>query len=130
LAAMSLAMLLTYVGIGLLATRLAHRGIPPGRLFAVGVGLSMLALELIASEALPQTGVLWVAYGICASFGTLGYAQTAAGFPVALAGRATTAYNLLVFAGAFGAQWGMGVGIDLLADAGYTQAGALRIVFA
>ncbi|MFC5302033.1 MFS transporter [Azospira restricta] len=130
LAAMSFAMLFTYVGIGLLATRLAHRGIPPIRLLAGGVGLSIVMLALIAGEALPWTRALWIAYGACAGFGTLGYAQTAAGFPLALAGRATTAYNLLVFAGAFGAQWGMGLLIDLLVAYGRSPADALRAVFA
>jgi predicted MFS family arabinose efflux permease len=129
LAVMSIAMLFTYIGIGLLATRLAHRGIPPVRLFAGGVGLSIVMLGLIAGEALPATRLLWIAYGLCAGFGTLGYSQTAAGFPLHLAGRATTTYNLMVFAGGFGAQWGMGLLIDLLTGQGMLEANALRVVF-
>ena len=129
LAAMSVAMLFTYIGIGLLATRLARRGIPPVRLFAGGIGLSIVMLGLIAFEAQPNTYLLWIAYGICAGFGTLGYSQTAAGFPLQLAGRATTTYNLLVFAGGFGAQWGMGLLIDVLTHLGQSEAGALRVVF-
>ena len=62
--------------------------------------------------------------------GRSGYSLTAAGFPLALAGRATTTYNLMVFAGGFGAQWGMGLLIDLLTSMGNSQAGALRVVFA
>ncbi len=129
LAAMSFAMLFTYIGIGLLATRLARQGIPPVRLFAGGVGLSILMLGLITFEALPATRLLWIAYGLCAGFGTLGYSQTATGFPLQLAGRATTTYNLMVFAGGFGAQWGMGLLIDALTGHGMSAAGALRIVF-
>lgn len=129
LAAMSFAMLFTYIGIGLLATRLARRGIPPVRLFATGIALSIVMLTLIATEALPATRTLWVLYGICAGFGTLGYSLTAAGFPLQLAGRATTTYNLMVFAGGFGAQWGMGLLIDLLTHLGQSEADALRIVF-
>jgi sugar phosphate permease len=129
LAVMSFAMLFTYIGIGLLATRLARRGIPPVRLFAGGVGLSIVMLALITFEALPNTQLLWIAYGLCAGFGTLGYSQTAAGFPLHLAGRATTTYNLMVFAGGFGAQWGMGLLIDLLTGQGVAEANALRVVF-
>ena len=129
LAAMSFAMLFTYIGIGLLSTRLARRGIPPIALFGTGIGLSIVMLALIASEALPATRTLWVAYGICAGFGTLGYSLTAAGFPLALAGRATTAYNLLVFAGGFGAQWGMGLLIDGLVARGLDAPGSLRGAF-
>ena len=98
----------------MLSTRLARRGIPPVRLFATGIALSIVMLALITLEALPATHALWIAYGVCAGFGTLGYSLTAAGFPLALAGRATTTYNLMVFAGGFGAQWGMGLLIDLL----------------
>ena len=130
LAAMSFAMLFTYIGIGLLSTRLARRGIPPVRLFATGIALSIVMLALITLEALPATHALWIAYGVCAGFGTLGYSLTAAGFPLALAGRATTTYNLMVFAGGFGAQWGMGLLIDLLTSMGNSQASALRVVFA
>jgi predicted MFS family arabinose efflux permease len=129
LAAMSFAMLFTYIGIGLLATRLARRGVPTVWLFAGGIALSILMLALITFEVLPWTRLLWIAYGVCAGFGTLGYAQTSAGFPLALAGRATTTYNLMVFAGGFGAQWGMGLLIDLLMHAGQSEAEALRVVF-
>jgi len=129
LAAMGFAMLLTYLGIGLLSTRLARRGIPPVRLLAAGVGLSITMLALIACEALPWTPALWIAYGVCAGFSTLGYSQTAAGFPIALAGRATTAYNLMVFAGGFSAQWGIGLLIDLQTAFGRTPADALRAAF-
>ena len=52
-----------------------------------------------------------------------------ANFAEALAGRATTTYNLMVFAGGFGAQWGMGLLIDLLTHLGQSEADALRIVF-
>jgi hypothetical protein len=89
----------------------------------------MVMFALITFEVLPNTYLLWVAYGICAGFGTLGYSQTAAGFPLQLAGRATTTYNLLVFAGGFGAQWGMGLLIDLLTHLGQSEADALRVVF-
>jgi hypothetical protein len=65
-----------------------------------------------------QTHLLWMAYGTFSSFGTLAYPQAAAGFPVALSGRVNTALNLMVFIGAFGVQWGLGVLIDLLQPAG------------
>lgn len=114
LAAMSLAMLLTYLAIGLWAMPLAARGIPPGRLMVGGIGAAIVTLLLIAAEATPHTMVLWALYGVFVSFGTLAYSQCAAGFPVLLAGRVNTAFNLLVFVGAFALQWGMGGLIDLL----------------
>ena len=47
-------------------------------------------------------------------------------FPVALAGRANSAFNLLVFAGSFAVQWGVGLLIDLFGTFGASPAGAMR----
>ncbi len=129
MAGMSVAMLIAYALIGLLATGLARRGIKPVMLLVVGVSLSLLTLALIAGELLPQTYLLWIAYGTFSSFGTLAYSQAAAGFPVALSGRANTAFNLMVFIGAFSVQWGIGLLIDLLQAQGQTSAMAHRSAF-
>ena len=129
MAGMSLAMLIAYLLIGLLATGLARRGIRPLILLAAGLGLSLLTLALIATETVAQTWLLWVAYGTFSSFGTLAYSQVARGFPVALSGRANTAFNLMVFVGAFGVQWGVGLLIDMLQTQGQTVAMAHRCAF-
>ncbi|MBL8374479.1 MFS transporter [Accumulibacter sp.] len=129
MAGMSIAMLVAYILIGLLATGLARRGIRPGMLLGVGLGLSLLTLALIVTEALPHTRLLWVAYGTFSSFGTLAYSQAATGFPVALSGRVNTALNLMVFVGAFGVQWGLGLLIDLLQTQGQSVAMAHRHAF-
>jgi MFS family permease len=129
LAGMSVAMLISYVLIGLLATGLARRGIRPVMLLASGLGLSLLTLALIATESTHQSYLLWVAYGSFSSFGTLAYSQAAAGFPVVLSGRANTAFNLMVFVGAFGVQWGLGVLIDCLQAQGQNLAMAHRNAF-
>jgi len=129
LAAMSAAMLVAYVLIGLLATWLARRGIKPVTLLAGALGLSLLMLALIATQAVEHTYLLWIAYGTLSSFGTLTYSQAAAGFPVALSGRANTAINLMVFVGAFSIQWGLGLLIELLQTLGHSAAGAHRAAF-
>ncbi|HNF92583.1 MAG TPA: MFS transporter [Accumulibacter sp.] len=129
LAGMSVAMLLAYLLNGLLATGLARRGIRPAMLLAGGLVLSLVALTLIVTEAVTQTRLLWIAYGSFASFGTLVYSQTAAGFPVALSGRVNTALNLMVFIGAFGVQWGLGLLIDLLQAHGQSASLAHRGAF-
>lgn len=126
MAGMSAAMLIAYLLIGLLATGLARRGIKPLMLLAGGLGLSLLTLALIVTQAVEHTHLLWIAYGSFSSFGTLAYSQAAAGFAVALSGRANTAFNLMVFVGAFGVQWGLGLLIDLLQAQGQTAAMAHR----
>lgn len=128
-AAMSVAMLVAYILIGLLATALARRGITALMLLGAGVGLSLLTLGLIVGQLAGQTYLLWIAYGTFSSFGTLVYSQAAAGFPVQLSGRVNTTLNLMVFLGAFGAQWGLGLLIDLLQAQGQTAAAAHRGAF-
>ncbi|HOL64836.1 MAG TPA: MFS transporter [Accumulibacter sp.] len=129
IAAMSAAMLLAYVLIGLLATALARRGVTPVHLLVGGLSLSLLTLSAIVGGFSTQTYVLWIAYGTFSSFGTLSYSQAAACFPLALAGRANTAFNLMVFIGAFGLQWGLGVFIDVLSAGGHSPAAAQRGAF-
>lgn len=130
LAAMSVAMVLAYALIGLLATRLARRGIGPIYLLAFGMAGSLLTLLLIIAQAVDQHYLLWILYGTFSSFGTLAYSLTSAGFPIALSGRANTTFNLMVFLGAFGLQWGLGVMIDGLQAFGFNPRAAHRDAFA
>ncbi|MBL8415135.1 MAG: MFS transporter [Propionivibrio sp.] len=130
LAAMSMAMVVAYILIGLLATGLARRGIAPIYLLGGGMVMSLLTLLLIITQAIDRHYVLWMAFGVFSCFGTLAYSQMSAGFPVALSGRANSTLNLMVFLGAFGLQWGMGVLIDMLQASGLSTAIAHRNAFA
>ncbi len=51
-------------------------------------------------------------------------------FPAALAGRALSAFNLVIFAGVFCMQWGIGLLIDALRGSGWREADAFRLAFA
>lgn len=129
LTAMNAAMVVSYFLIGLLSTRLAKRGICTVHLLGGGMTLALLTLLLIVTQVSEQHTLMWVAYGLFSSTGTLTYAATAAGFPVALSGRVNTVLNLFAFTGAFGVQWGMGLLIDAQAAAGRTPAVAHRDAF-
>jgi predicted MFS family arabinose efflux permease len=52
-------------------------------------------------------------FGLLGTTSALNYANIAQQFPVHLAGRVSTSFNLLVFAATFAAQWGMGAVIGL-----------------
>jgi len=129
LAAMSMAMIVSYALIGLLSTRLAQRGIRPIYLLAGGLVLALVTLSLIITQVSEQHYLLWIAYGVFSSFGTLVYSQAAACFPLPLSGRVTTSLNLLVFAGAFSLQWGLGGIIEMLQARGYGDVVAHRTAF-
>jgi hypothetical protein len=67
----------------------------------------------------------WLALGFCYAAGAQVYGVASSRFPVRLAGRVTTALNLLAFAGAFLIQWGIGVLLQALDGA----PGTLPLIF-
>lgn len=129
LAAMSIAMIVAYIAIGLVSSHLARRGISTVALLGSTLAIALCALAAIIWEASPHHYLLWIVYGAFSSFGTLSYAVLSAGFSPALSGRVNTAYNLMCFVGAFAFQWGMGLLIDALQAHGHTVAAAHRAAF-
>ena len=76
-------------------------------------------------------GVLWWSlYGLGAAVNILAFTVLGDGFPRALAARANTALNLLMFVGSFVTQWGIGVIIDATrSGTGADVAGGLQRAF-
>jgi hypothetical protein len=50
-------------------------------------------------------------------------------FPATLAGRALSAYNLVIFVGVFVVQWGIGLLVDAFRQAGWSDVDAFRGAF-
>jgi hypothetical protein len=50
-------------------------------------------------------------------------------FPARLAGRALSAYNLVIFVGVFVVQWGIGLLVDAFRAAGASEVTAFRGAF-
>ncbi len=113
----NLAMLLTFWVWGLITPALSRKGIPVERLIAWGLPVSFVAIGTLAwmGPAVGSAAALGLAL-LCMSSTFVALAQPAVGmaFPSHLAGRALSAYNLVVFVGVFVVQWGIG----LLVDAG------------
>ena len=127
---MGAVMLAGYLGLGLFATRLARRGVHSRHLFAAGFALSGLALAAIVVRV-PGTYLWWSAYGFGAIVNILAFTVLNDGLARELTGRANTAMNLLMFAGSFAAQWGIGVVVDAARLAlGLDAVGGLRFAFA
>ncbi len=120
------AMLLTFWLWGLVNPWLAQQGWSANRLITWGAPLSMgvLALNIAAGADTGWAG--WALFCICAS--VLGLAQPAVGmaFPQALAGRALSGYNLVIFAGVFVMQWGIGLLIDVFRAAGLGETASFQ----
>lgn len=130
LLAMGITMLGGYLALGLFATRLARRGAHPRHLFGGGFALNAFALAAIVAE-MPGSWLWWSLYGLGATVNVLGFTVVTDGFGAALAGRASTALNLLMFTGSFLAQWGIGVVVDAARAAfGFDLADGLRLALA
>jgi MFS family permease len=131
LLAMGLTSLGGYAFVALASTPLARIGIAPRHLVIGGYGLQVAMLALIVISALRVTYLLWALYGLSAAINILGYLLLTEGFPRELAGRATTALNLVMFTTTFAVQWGIGAVADAVRAAfGLDLAGGLRAAFA
>lgn len=109
---MSLAQLAGYIALGLGAGRLAAWGWQPRQLFFAGFSLHVLTLGAILFAPNEWSLPLWTLYGLSVTINVLGFNLLAEGFADRVAGRASTALNLMMFVGSFLTQWGIGVVID------------------
>ncbi len=110
----NLTMLVVFWLWGSVSPLLERRGLQAVRLMLWGLPLGILALAAIAWMG-PAAG--WPAFAVfCALSSFLALSQPSIGlaFPVHEAGRAMSAFNLLIFLGTFVCQWSMGLGIDAL----------------
>jgi MFS family permease len=136
LAFVAAAMIAGFIVLGTAAERLSRLGIRPMSVAAVGMTIFMLLQAAIALEWTPFVLQVWMLFGFFGTTSIIPYAVLSQSFAPELAGRVITGLNLLVFLGAFSAQWGIGALIDLwprTADGGYAPAGyrtALLVMFA
>ena len=126
---MSGAMLAGFLFMGFFATTLVHRGIKLEKIYLGAMLIAVSLLSLICALPTFAGNLLWPLLGICFSLSNVSYSLVAQAFPPALSGRANTALNLLVFAGAFGLQWGIGGLVGALQTTGWTSDAAFRAAF-
>jgi len=114
-------MLVTYWVWGMVTPWLIDRGWGPERLLVWVVPLSMLALGVNIAGGSATGWIGWALF--CVTSSVLGLAQPAIGmaFKPSLAGRALSAYNLMIFVGVFVVQWGIGLLIDVFKVAGLSD---------
>ena len=126
---MGSAMLAGFLFMGFFATTLVHRGISLEKLFRWAMFAAFLAFSVICLQPELAGDWLWPLLGACFSLSNIAYSLNAQAFPSHLSGRANTALNLLVFAGAFGLQWGIGILVDALQANGWQVASAYSVAF-
>jgi predicted MFS family arabinose efflux permease len=127
--AINLSMLCAFFVWGVAMPRLARRGVPVDRLIALGVPLSLSLLALGVWLGPLAGAPLWAAWCVSCTCVSLAQPALAQRFAPALAGRALSAFNLVVFVGIFCVQWGIGLAIDALIALGCARVEAFRAAF-
>lgn len=124
--AINLSMLVAFMTWGVVMPRLARAGLHARHLITWGLPASMLVLCLIVALG-PAAGTwhwaLWCVLSTCVSLSQPAVAQA---FPPAWAGRALSAFNLVIFGGVFCLQWGIGLVIDALGVLGWTRVASFQ----
>ena len=125
----NLAMLVAYFAWGVGMPRLTRAGWAGDRLIARSWPLSVGLLVLIVWRGEQAGAGLWALWCVCTSVVALAQPALAQQFPAAQAGRALSAYNLVIFAGVFVLQWGLGLAIDALRATGVAAGPAHQVAF-
>lgn len=120
-------MLVAFFCWGWLTPLLEQRGLSAARLICWAMPVNLLLLLVIVLLGSRAQAVWWAAWCVSMSVVSLAQPAVAQAFPSYMAGRALSAYNLLIFVGVFVLQWGIGAAIDLLAAAGHPVDQAFRL---
>jgi predicted MFS family arabinose efflux permease/mannose/fructose-specific phosphotransferase system component IIA len=119
-------MLVTFFGWGVVMPRLTRAGVDAHRLMRWGMALPMLVLPIILWMGAHAGAGTWAVWCVCCTCVTLSQPLVAQEFPSSVAGRALSAYNLVLFVGIFLVQWGVGALIDHFATQGWSVVSSFR----
>jgi predicted MFS family arabinose efflux permease len=122
-------MLLAFMAWGAVMPRLVARGFEVRSLIVKGVPLSLILLTLIVVWPEPAQAWAWALWCVCCTFVSLLQPAVGQAFPAHLAGRALSAFNLVIFSGVFAIQWSVGLLIQALQTGGLDEASAFRVAF-
>ncbi len=128
----NVAMLVAFWAWGLVTPLVARRGISPNQIISWGQPISFVVLAWVIVSG-PQLGdrtaLALSLFCISSTFVSLAQPTVGMAFPPHLAGRALSAYNLVIFGGVFVVQWGIGLGIDLFKSLGWPPVLAFQAAF-
>lgn len=132
--AFNLCLMLSYLSLSWWAPRYisqdGKRGWLPTRVIALGLSGAIAVQGMMLLVSAPWAWVLWILLTAFVTVTTLAQTSVSLSFPPALAGRANSAYNLLIFTGAFVMQWGIGLLIDMFKMTGLSPAASMRAALA
>jgi len=130
--ALNLAMLVAFWLWGMANPWLARRGHSAESIIRrwMPVSFVLFAMLIVASAAMPAgAGALFAFFCVACTVAALAQPAVGMAFRAELAGRALSAYNLVIFAGVFAVQWGIGLLIDAFKLAGWAETAAFQGAF-
>ncbi|WP_234264328.1 MFS transporter [Hydrogenophaga sp. NFH-34] len=126
----NLSMLTAFWLWGVFNPRLVRAGWSAERLIAWGMPLSLGVLGAIVALGGHAGWGFWAAFCMTSTFGALAQPAVGMALPAHVAGKALSAYNLVIFAGVFAMQWAIGLAADalvFLGDGGQRLRGAMGL---
>ena len=127
---LNVCMLLTFWLWGLYTPALTKRGYSADKLMTYGVPLNFCVQAYIILAGADAAALHWALFCISSSFVALAQPAVGMAFPAAVAGKALSAYNLVLFLGVFVVQWGMGLLIDAFKAQGQLEPAAFQSAMA
>lgn len=122
----NVAMLCTFWLWGVITPALSSRGVRVESLIAWGLPLSFAVLGWNVLAGADTGWMHWAAFCVTSTFVSLCQPAVAMAFPAHMAGRALSAYNLVIFAGVFTTQWTIGLLVDGFKAYGFDEPAAFR----
>lgn len=126
----NLCMLCAFLGWGLVMPRLTRAGLGARQLIAWGLPASVGWLAAVLALGRDAGAAHWALWCVLSTVVSLSQPAVAQAFPLAVAGRALSAFNLVLFAGVFVVQWGIGLAIDAFAALGVARVAAFQLALA
>jgi MFS family permease len=124
----NVAMLFAFLLWGWANPWLERRGFTAERLMKFGIPISFLPLALISiagSAITTGSAALWTLYCVSSTVCAMAQPAVALAFRKEMAGRALSAFNLVIFVGVFSVQWGLGLLIDMFRSSGQSEVDAM-----
>jgi predicted MFS family arabinose efflux permease len=123
-------MLLAFWAWGAAAPRLVRVGLGADRLITWGLPLNFMVLATILIAGNAVNSPAWAVFCITNTFVSLSQPAVGMAFPAHLAGRALSAFNLVIFSGVFCVQWGIGLLVDAFTRLGWGVTASFQGAFA
>ena len=119
-------LLISFLCWGYLVPKISKNVSDAIRLLKFGAPLNLIVLAFIIYLG-PKAGAYhWAFFAVSSVFLSLTQPAVGMAFSLSNAGKALTSFNLLLFIGAFGLQWIIGVIIDLTMKLGFSEISGFR----